>query len=145
MKRAATLIVVVLALSCKDSTKPLDPWVGTWKLVSVNTVALPASVTINGFGSLVVFRTLAVGSGGTGLWTDSTLSASTCGLRPPPSGMCDAGGSSQFSWTVAGDTLTFLRTPVTGLGYVANRKTFVKHGDAWLLKTDENQTELYHR
>jgi hypothetical protein len=142
MKHATALVLVVLALSCKDTTKPLDPWVGKWQLVSVDTVAVPANVTINGFKSLVVQRTLSVGSGGTGLWTDSTMSASTCGLK---SGMCNAGGSSQFSWTVAGDTLTFLRTPLTGMGYVANRKTFVKHGDSWLLKTDDNQTELYHR
>jgi hypothetical protein len=145
MRRATALALVMLCMSCKDSTKPLDPWIGTWKLVSVDAVAVPANVTINGFKSLVVQRTLSVGSGGAGLWTDSTLSASMCGLRPPPSGMCDQSGSSLFSWTVVGDTLNFLRTPVTGMGSVANWKTFVKHGDSWLLKTDDNQTELYHR
>lgn len=145
MKHATALVFAVLALSCTDSTKPQDPWVGKWQLVSVDSVALPANVTINGFASLVVFRTLDVWSGGTGIWTDSTLSASTCPLRKPPSGMCNASGSSLFSWTVVGDTLTFVRTPGTVIGYVANGKTFVKQADGALLKTDDYQTELYRR
>jgi hypothetical protein len=145
MKRAAAVVMVALALSCKDSTKPLDPWAGTWHLVSVDSVAVPADVTINGYETLVVQRTLDVGSKGTGVWTDSTLSASMCGLHPPPSGLCDASGLAEFSWTAVADTLTFVRLTGMYIGYVAAVKTFVKQADGSLLKTDDNQTEVYRR
>ena len=145
MKHATALVLVALVVTCKDSTKPPDPWVGTWHLVSVDSVATPADDTILGYPSRVVLRTLDVWSGGVGIWTDSTLSASVCGLRPPPSGMCNASGSSLFSWTTVGDTLKFVRTAGTSIGSVANLKTFVKQTDGSLLKTDDNQTEVYRR
>jgi len=141
----SALVLVALPPSCKESTKPPDPWVGTWHLVSVDSVATPANVTLNGYKSLVVLRTLDVWSRGTGIWTDSTLSASACDLHPPPSGMCNASGSSLFSWTAVGDTLSFVRTLGTSIGPVANWKTFVKQADGTLLKTDDNQTEVYRR
>jgi hypothetical protein len=146
VKRATVIVLVALALSCKDSTspKPLDPWVGTWQLVSVDSVAVPANVKILGVATLVVKRTLDVWSGGQGIWRDSTLSASTCGDRSPIP-MCDDGGIAGFTWTTLGDTLTFRSLFATTVGYVVAVKTFVKQADSTLLKTDDNQTEVYRR
>jgi hypothetical protein len=146
VKHPSVLVLVALALSCKDTTqpKPLDPWVGTWKLVSVDSVAVPANVTVLGSATLVVQRTLDVWSGGQGIWRDSTLSASTCGVRSPLP-MCDASGMSGFTWTVLGDTLSFRSLFTTTVGNVVAVKTFVKQADSTLLKTDDNQYEVYRR
>ena len=145
MRHATALVLVALVVTCKNSTKPPEPWVGIWHLESVDSVATPADVTINGYASRVVLRTLDVWSGGVGIWTDSMLSASVCGLHAPPGSMCNASGSSLFSWTTLGDTLKFVRTAGTSIGYVANFKTFVRQTDGSLLKTDDNQTEVYRR
>jgi len=145
LKRAIVLVLVALALNCKDTTKPPDPWIGTWHLISVNSVPTPAKVTIYGYPSLVVLRTLEVWAGGEGRWTDSTLSAYSCGISRPPSGMCDYSGASLFTWTVAGDTLTFVRTIGTAIGYLTSPKRFVKQSSGDVFLADDNQTEVYRR
>ena len=147
MRRSIVLVVAALALSCKDSTKPQDPWVGRWQLAYVDGDTLPASLTVSGLPAKVVYRTLEVVSGGQGLWSDSSFSrAFGCdlGLNAPPTAMCNTSGRALVTWTVAGDTLTVTRVFGQTLGVVVPVKQFVRHADL-LLRTDEGLIEVYRR
>lgn len=158
MKLALVCAVAAFALSCSDSTSPQDPWVGTWHLLSVDSLSLPATDTIavpvpgtgtfNNDPILVVYRTLDVRSGGQGIWRDSSFSAALgCGggMGGSAGALCNSSGMAVFTWTATADTLTVTRVFATTVGYVMPVKTFVKQVDGSLLETDEYQYEVYRR
>jgi hypothetical protein len=147
MRSGFVIAFAVLALGCKDSTKPEDPWVGKWQLQYVSGDTVPASLTVNGFPTKVVYRTLEVLAGGQGTWMDSSFSrAVRCdlGFNAPPTAMCNTSGMALITWTAAGDTLTVTRLFGSTLGYVVPVKKFVRHA-IFLLKTDEGMVEAYQR
>jgi hypothetical protein len=147
MRRILVLGFVALALGCKDSSAPQDPWVGTWQLAFVNGDTVPASLTVNGFATNVVHRTLEVYAGGQGTWSDSLLTMGPNCDRPfsmPHDQLCNASGMALVVWTAAGDTLTVTRVFGSTYGYVIPVKKFVRHA-IFLLKTDEGMTEVYQR
>jgi hypothetical protein len=148
LKRHLVLALVALALSCKDSTKPLDPWVGIWHLVTVDSLTVPVDFTVAGLPNRVVQRTLDVNSGGRGFWTDSSFSrnvACDLGYTATPDRMCNTSGMAAFTWTAVADTLTVVRLFASTVGYVVPVKTFVKQQDGSLLKTDDLVPEVYRR
>jgi len=148
LRLALVMVGAVLALGCKDSTKPQDPWVGTWHLVTVDSVAVPASLQIDSFAARVVQKTLDVYAGGQGIWTDSSFWAGAgCdrGFNATPSTMCNTSGMTLFTWKAVADTLTTARVFGSSLGYVRPVMTFVKQKDGSLLMADGIQTEVYRR
>ncbi len=147
MKRAIVLAVVALALGCKDSG-PQDPWVGTWNLVSVDSLAVPATDSINGYEWIITSRRLDLYTGGRGIWMDSSMTrAIGCdlGFGAPPEKKCNASGMAMVAWEAVGDTLTVTRLFGQTTGYVIPVKTFYKQLDGSLLKTDEGAREVYRR
>lgn len=132
-----------------DGTGPSaqDPsWAGTWTLISVNGTSVPADATIAGYSERVVSRTLSLQLVGTGIWKDSTLSALLCvPASANKTTECNGSGFAQVTWTVSGSTLTMLANPAQVTGYVVPVKKFVKQADGTLLKTDDDQTEVYRR
>jgi len=148
LKPAIVMAVAVLAVACKDSSGPQDPWVGTWDLVSVDSLSLPASYTILGAPAQAVFRTLTLYSSGKGLWTDSSFAnfvGCDRGFNAGPGTLCSTSGTAIVTWKANVDTLTVTRVFGSTLGYVVPVKVFVKQADGSLLKTDDNQYEVYRR
>lgn len=148
MKRALVPGLAALALGCYTNTNPLTSWAGTYHLTSVDSLPLPASYMVAGQPARAVERTLYVYPGGTGMWTDSSFGIYVgCdrGFNATPTTMCDTSGRAVITWTAAGDTLIVSRVFGSTLGYVVPVKTFVRQVDGALLKTDEQQYEVYRR
>jgi hypothetical protein len=138
------LALAACGSSSSSPTAPAaDPWVGTWTLVSVNGVPVPADVTVLGYSTRVVSRTLTL-TATVAIWKDSSLSALLC----PGSNkvtMCNASGAALMTWTATDSKLVAAVNPSTVSGYVVALKTFQKQSDGTLLKTDDSQTEIYRR
>lgn len=153
LRDVLSIAMVTSVMACGDATqttgpaqKPtIDPWSGDWELSSVNGLTLPASTMILGFHETVYSRSLNVISGGTGTWSDSTMSELLCGPSGKPGQLCNASGHTAFTWSTVGDTLYFFRDETLTSGYVVTAKTFVKQANGTLLKTDDSQTEVYAR
>jgi len=146
LKPAIVMAVAVLAVACKDNSGPQDPWVGTWDMVSVDSLSLPANYTIGGDSARAVFRTLTLYSSGQGMWQDSSLVANgSCGRKASPNALCNTSGEAVVTWKASFDTLTVKSVFGETIGTVAPVKVFVKQADGSLLKTDDNQYEVYRR
>ncbi len=147
MKPALVLTVVALALGCYTDTNPLDAWAGTWQLMSVDSLTLPATYLVGGNPAQIVYRTLYVYAGGQGLWMDSSQGVyqGCLGGISAADTICNTSGRAVVSWTAVADTLTVTRLLGTTLGYVIPVKTFVRQVDGSLVKTDEQQYEVYRR
>ena len=144
MKSILVCVVAAFAVACKDNSGPQDPWVGTWDMVSVDSLPLPANYAINGDSARAVFRTLILYSTGNGTWQDSSFVANgTCGRNA--SHLCDASGEAVITWKASFDTLTVRSVIGSTVGNVVPVKVFVKQADGSLLKTDDNQYEVYRR
>jgi hypothetical protein len=148
MRRIGVLLIAVIVAACSasDVTGPVNPWLGTWTLESVNGVAVPASTLILGYQERVVSRVLEIRATGLSHWRDSTLSALVCfqGQPGPGQPMCNASGSAVVDWDGADSALTVTaHDPV--LGYVVRLKHFVLQADGTLLKTDDSQVERYRK
>lgn len=148
------LLVIGITSACTDSPTgppPNSRWVGTWNLVSVNGLGLPAVTTVAGYNAHIFSRQLEVWPDtgylyGDGIWRDSTMAALHCNPPGPPPGtqLCNASGFSVFSWVAFGDTLGFFRGSLY-TGYVTLLKTFVWQPDGSLLKTDDSHVEVYRK
>ena len=144
MKSILVCVVAAFAVACKDNSGPQDPWVGTWDMVSVDSLPLPANYAINGDSARAVFRTLILYSTGNGTWQDSSFVANgTCGRKAAY--LCDASGEAVITWKASFDTLTVRSVIGSTVGNVVPVKVFVKQADGSLLKTDDSQYEVYRR
>jgi len=147
MNRILVLGFVVLALGCRDSSAPQDPWLGKWQLQYVNGATLPDSLTAGGYATKVFQRTLETYTGGKGSWTDSSFTRNPSCDRPfsqPADQMCNSSGIGLVVWAVVGDTLTATRVFGSTYGYVTPVKHFVRHG-IFLVRTEEGMIEVYQR
>jgi hypothetical protein len=148
LRLTLVMVVTVLALGCKDSTKPLDPWVGTWHLMTLDSVAVPDTLEIGGFFARVVQKTLDVYAGGQGIWTDSSgWAGAGCdrGYYATRTTLCNTSGTMVFTWKAVADTLTTTRVFGSSFGYIRPLMNFVKQKDGSLLMDDGIQSEVYRR
>ena len=148
MSRRLFLVALGVAFGCGGATTEHvdDPWTGTWSIVSVNGVAVPADVSGLGYSERVVSRTLDILPGGTGNWKDSTLSALLCSSPTADrTTLCNASGSATVTWFASRDSLIVLKNQSTSVGYVVSFKTFAKQPDGTLIRNADSQTEVYRR
>jgi hypothetical protein len=142
------VVALGVALGCGGATTERvdDPWTGTWSVVSVNGLAVPADVSGLGYSERVVSRTLDLLPGGTGTWKDSTLSALLCSSpTADTTTLCNASGSATVTWLALGDTLIVLRNQSTTVGYVVSSKKFLRQLDGTLIRNADSKTESYLR
>jgi hypothetical protein len=135
--------LAVMLAGCHDATAPIPSWaIGTWTLTTVDNVALPASIVVNGYQTKVVARRMVVTAIDSAAWSDSTFSASICdGL--PTCTLANVSNVGPFRWKTRGDTLFV--THYFASDYPSPAKTFVRRADGTLLKTDDGQVEVYRR
>lgn len=147
--RSRLVAVCFMLAACAGSTDPThgDPWVGSWNLVTVNGLPVPASIGT----TVIVHRSLLVLSStlgpndvsGDDAWTDSTLSYAACPAGTAPGSLCDDSGGFIGTWVANGATLTAgTNNP---LGHAPGTIIFVKQNDGTLLRTDGGLTEVYSR
>jgi hypothetical protein len=147
IRTVVSLLAFAAVAACgSDTTAPASSqFVGTWSLVSVNGVRVPADISVDGNATRVTGRHMTISAGAVGAWHDTTDSQLACPLGIPSQvKVCPASGDAVLSWFANGDTLT-VHASLVNDGYVVRWKTFVRQADGSLLKTDDSQTEVYLR
>lgn len=122
-----------------------SPWLGTWSLVSVNGLALPANFSQSGFATRVVSRSVTFVAGKNGTWADSSTSQLNCSPPTFTGAQCNAGGKANITWS-PGSTNSLTMTPVSGTvtGTVSS-KIFFRQADGTLTSNQGTQTEIYRK
>ena len=105
MKRVCSIAIAAIALmSCSsDSTSPTSLSMGTYTLTSVDSRALPATVTVNGFTETFTSGTLVV--------ADTSYTFSVCVRSAFSETACGAGFdmlSSAGPWFIRNGSLVFV-------------------------------------
>lgn len=118
-------------------------WAGTYALVTLDGLPLPASRSFQGYPEKITNRTLVLAADGTGTWQDSSSSALHCVPASKTGPQCDASGRATVAWLATDNSLRVVRSVTTG--YVVASKLFVKQPDGSLLKTDDSATEVYRK
>lgn len=125
-------------------TVTLSSWIGTWNLVSVNGIAVPALITV-GLPARVVSRRLIVGPGRAGTWADSTLSGFACSPVRLTEPFCNASGKASVTWSPVLNLISFSVLAGTSTGTVPSSKLFTRQADGSLTASSGSQSEVYRK
>jgi hypothetical protein len=137
----------VTVLASQSFTFTPSPWLGTWRLITVNGLALPANIAVPAsYSTRVVSRTMVIQPGGVGTFADSSFSTLWC--NPPTSSgpQCDGSGRADITWAAGSFSIGFGVESATVVGKAPSSRTFGLQADGSLITTlGGGQVEVYRR
>ncbi len=135
MRRLAAVLVLAFAVApaaCSDpGTSPSQSMMGRWSLQTVNGLALPFTLALQGTDSLQVLGDIITATK-TGQFADTTIIRSTVSGKVTTDTIPDVGTYSMFGSTVS---LTFLSDSTTTTGRLSGNTLNMGSGGTTLVYT----------